>query len=284
MGKVYDALRKAESQRARRVETAADVPGVPGNEWERPIRARDQRKSSFWSRILSRGKAGTETAEQIGAPNKRRISMLQPDSFVAEQFRTLRARLDSLAQDRPIRTITMTSARKGEGKTIAAVNFALVTAMSVGRRVLLVDCDMREPQVHRTLGLRPETGLAEVLTDQASLDDAIIKVDGINLEVLPVRALPPNPSELLASPKMRQVIEELARNYDTVILDSPCTLGVPDAKSVSELTDGLLFVVRADRTPEEEVEAALDVLDRRRILGLVLNDARMASTNAYTTS
>ena len=123
-----------------------------------------------------------------------------------------------------------------------------------------------------------------MLTDQASLDDAIIKVDGINLEVLPVRALPPNPSELLASPKMRQVIEELARNYDTVVLDTPSTLGIPDAKSVSELSDGLLFVVRADKTPEEEVEAALDVLDRRRILGLVLNDARIPSDNGYTKS
>jgi len=279
MGKVYDALRKAEGQRARRVETAA---AVPGHEWERPIRARDQKKRSLWSRLLSRGKPSDQAVGEVGAPNKRRISMLQPDSFVAEQFRMLRARIDSISQERPIRTITMTSARKGEGKTIAAVNFALVTAMSVGRRVLLVDCDMRQPQVHRTLGLRPETGLAEVLTDQAGLEDAIIKVDGINLEVLAVRALPPNPAELLAAPKMRQVIEELARNYDTVVLDSPCTLGIPDAKSVSELTDGLLFVVRANQTPEEDVEAALDVLDRRRILGLVLNDAQMDSNNGYT--
>jgi len=279
MGKVYDALRKAEGQRARRVETAA---AVPGHEWERPIRARDQQKPSLWSRLLSRGKDPEPTSDQVGAPNKRRISMLQPDSFVAEQFRTLRARVDSISQERPVRTITMTSARKGEGKTIAAVNFALVTAMGVGRRVLLVDCDMREPQVHRTLGLRPEKGLAEVLTDQASLDDAIIEVDGINLEVLPVRALPPNPSELLASPKMRQVVDELAQRYDTVVLDSPSVLGIPDAKSVSELTDGLLFVVRADKTPEEEIEAALDVLDRRRVLGLVLNDARVSSDNGYT--
>jgi len=280
MGKVYDALKKAEGQRARRTETAA---AVPGHEWERPLRARDKRKASLWSRFLSRSKV-RDGSGPVGAPNKRRISMLQPDSFVAEQFRTLRARIDSIAQERPVRTVTMTSARKGEGKTIAAVNFALVTAMSVGRRVLLVDCDMREPQVHRTLGLRPETGLAEVLTDQASLDDAIIKVDGINLEVLPVRALPPNPSELLASPKMRQVIEELARDYDTVVIDTPSTLGIPDAKIVSELTDGMLFVVRADKTPEEDVEAALDVLDRRRVLGLVLNDAHISSDNGYTKS
>jgi capsular exopolysaccharide synthesis family protein len=200
---------------------------------------------------------------------------------VAEQFRTLRGRIDAIASERPVRTVAVTSALRGEGKTIAAVNLAVVTAMGVGRRVLLVDCDLREPQVHRTLGLRPETGLAEVLTDQASLEDAVIKVDGINLEVLPVRALPPNPAELLASTRMRQVLEELAGSYDTVVLDLPNALGIPDAKSVSDISDGLLLVVRADSTPEEEVEAALDVLDRRRVLGLVLNDAELPRTEGY---
>ena len=278
MGKVYDALRKAESLRGRREEPAA----VPGHEWERPPTARDHRREPFWRRFVkSSGASAQARTGDVGAPNKRRISMLEPDSFVAEQFRTLRARIDSISTERPVRTISFTSAMKGEGKTISAVNFALVTAMSVGRRVLLVDCDMREPQVHRTLGLRPETGLAEVLTDQASLDDAIIKVDGINLEVLPVRALPPNPSELLASAKMRHVVEELARSYDTVVLDTPSALGIPDAKSLSELVDGLILVVRADKTSEDDLEAALDVLDRRRILGLVLNDARLQGAGGY---
>jgi capsular exopolysaccharide synthesis family protein len=277
MGKVYDALRKAESLRGRREEPTA----VPGQDWQRAETAAALRREPFWRRFV-RPRAGAAPSTDVGATNKRRISMLQPDSFVAEQFRTLRARIDSIATERPIRTISFTSAAKGEGKTISAVNFALVTAMSLGRRVLLVDCDMREPQVHRTLGLHPESGLAEVLTDQASLDDAIIKVDGINLEVLPVRALPPNPSELLASAKMRQVVEELARSYDTVVLDTPSALGIPDAKSLSELVDGLILVVRADKTSEEDIEAALDVLDRRRVLGLVLNDARLQAAGGYT--
>jgi len=278
MGKVYDALRKAESQRSQQQGATATLPG---HEWERPPSARSRRKEPFWDRFLSRWKSEAAEDGDVGAPNKRRIALLQPDSFIAEQFRTLRARIDSIATERPVRTISFTSATKGEGKTVASVNFAVVTAMSVGRRVLLVDCDMREPQVHRTLGLRPETGLAEVLTDQASLDDAIIKVDGINLEVLPIRALAPNPSELLASPKMRQVVEELSRNYDTVVLDMPPALGLSDAKSLSELTDGMILVVRADKTSEEDVESALDVLDRRRILGLVLNDARFSENFGY---
>ena len=143
--------------------------------------------------------------------------------------------------------------------------------MSVGRRVLLVDCDMRRPKVHQVLGLRPEAGLAEVLTKAASLEDAIVKVEGINLEVLAVRGRPSNPSELLSSPNMRELMEEVASRYDRVILDTPAALGVPDAKAVAELSDGVVMVVRADTTAEEDVLTVLEILDRRRVLGLVLN-------------
>ncbi len=151
------------------------------------------------------------------------------------------------------------------------MNLATVTAMSVGRSVLLIDCDLRRPKVHTTLGLQPQVGLAEILLNRATLDDAIMKLDGVNLDVLPVRSVPANPSELLASPEMRKLIEDAASRYDRVILDTPACLGLPDAKSVSELCDGLVMVVRAGVTPEEEVRAALDILDRRRVVGLVLN-------------
>jgi capsular exopolysaccharide synthesis family protein len=159
----------------------------------------------------------------------------------------------------------------GEGKTTAALNLALVTSMSLDRRVLLVDCDLRRPKVHVALGLRPECGLAEVLAGDATLERAVMKVDGTNLDVLPVRGTPSNPSELLGSERMRALVEELAHSYDQVIFDTPPTLAMPDAKTVSELVDGLVFVVRADETPQDDVTAALDILDRRRILGVVLN-------------
>ena len=111
----------------------------------------------------------------------------------------------------------------------------------------------------------------EILLNKATLDEAILKPDGVNLDVLSVRSVPPNPSELLASPEMRQLIEEAASRYDRVILDTPACLGLPDAKTISELCDGLVMVVRAGITAEEEVRAALDIFDRRRVVGLVLN-------------
>jgi capsular exopolysaccharide synthesis family protein len=274
MGKVYDALRRAEAQRSQPAETVAPdpLPPVRGHVVEKlPPRPRP-----FWRRWLSF--SGSSTAvDDASAVNKRRITMLRPDSFVAEQFRTLRARIDSIAAQHPLRTIAFTSALPGEGKSVAAVNLALVSSMSVGRRVLLVDADLRRPRIHATLGVLPENGLAEVLTDRCSLSEAVVKVEGFNLEVLAVRSQPPNPSELLASERMKQLVEEAGRSYDRVIIDVPPTLSLPDAKIVAELADGVVLVVRAGSTSSDDVGAALEVLDRRRVVGVVLNGVEDSS-------
>jgi capsular exopolysaccharide synthesis family protein len=223
----------------------------------------------FWKRWFARSSAAA--AETVSGLNKRRIAILQPESYVAEQFRTLRGRIDALAAQQPLRTIAVTSSVGGEGKTTAAVNLALVSAMSVGRRVLLVDCDLRRPKVHQSLGLRVDAGLGELLEGEAALEEAIIELQGSHLEVLPVRSLPPNPSELLASSRMNELVEQLAQSYDRVILDVPAVLGMPDAKTITDLCDGMIFVVKADSTAAEEVTTALEVVDRRRVLGMVLN-------------
>ncbi len=273
MGKVYDALQRAESERKRRAagtpDAAAEIDWVPTA--AAVPRARRAGRLGRWLARVRRDESGGEA----GAINKRRITLLHPDSFAAEQFRTLRARIDSLATERPIRSIAVTSAVAGEGKTLAAVNLATVSGMGVGRRVLLVDCDLRKPKVAASLRIQPVAGLAEVLLDQAPLERAVHRVEGASLEVLPVRDQPSNPSELLASDRMRKLVEELGRSYDRVIFDTPASLALPDAKIVSDLSDGLVFVVRADCTPQEDVTAALDLLDRRRVLGVVLNGARI---------
>ena len=176
-----------------------------------------------------------------------------------------------ISDQHPIRTITVTSAFPGEGKTTCAINLAIVTGLSLERRVLLVDCDLRRPKVHQSLGLRPESGLAEVLTGASSLDDAIISIEGAELDVLPVRSRPANPSELLGSAKMRALVKEAANRYDRVILDTPAALGLPDSKAVSDLCDGMVLVVRADTTGRTDIQAVLEILDRQRILGMLLN-------------
>ncbi|MEE3332259.1 MAG: CpsD/CapB family tyrosine-protein kinase [Myxococcota bacterium] len=274
MAKVYDAMRRAEEERKRKiggdvgVETAAPS-ALPWD--EAPSDAGDEPEHApFYKRIFKSD--GTQTVrDNANDIRKRQISILQPDSFVAEQFRMLRGRIDSVAAQRPIHSIAVTSANSNEGKSTSSINLAIVTAMSLERKVLLVDCDMRRPQVHTTLGVEPSVGLAEVLLERNTLDEAILTVDGLNLDLLPVCLMPSNPSELLGSVQMRSLLEEVASRYDRVILDTPATLGLPDSKIVSEVCDGLVMVVRANVTPREDVHAALDALDRRRVLGLVLN-------------
>lgn len=279
MGKVYDALQRAEEARSR--TAPGGVAAAPATEWKPSAEIEKARRVPFWKRWFQSTARLRE--EDASSANKRRISLLQPDSFVAEQYRTLRARIESLSAQRPLRTLSVVSALPGEGKTSAAVNLAVVSEMHLDRRVLLVDCDLRQPRIHRALGLTPAAGLAEVLTGQATLDEAIVKVsgpafEGGAMEVLPVHAQPPNPSELLASAKMRALVEELGRRYDFVILDTPAALSLPDAKTMADLTDGSLLVVRADVTPEEDVQTVLDLLDRRRIIGVVLNGSEIDQT------
>lgn len=284
MGKVYDALRRAEEQRTQRIQETTDsaagipapvpasvvAPGaVPAANTGARAPARARKEGSLLASL--RGRSSGAALASASDLNKRRIALLQPESVVAEQFRTLRGRIDSLAATRPICTIAVTSANRGDGKTLAAISLSAVTAMQPGRRVLLIDCDMRDPGVSTSLGLRVEAGLAEVLSGTASIDDAICKADGADLDVLAVRSVPQNPSELLASTAMVDLLAKVSEVYDRVVVDLPPTLGLPDAKGMSELCDGVVFMVRADQTPAGDVETAIEILGRDRIIGLVMN-------------
>lgn len=231
-------------------------------------------KRSFFKR---RGKSTPKPTigADAGDEEKRRITLTQPHSFITEQFRTLRGRLDSLAFQRPLTTIAMTSPNVGDGKSTSSINLSIVSAMAVGKRVLLVDCDMRRPSIATVLGLEPKKGLGEILLRQATLDEAVMRFEDSALDVLCVASQPSNPSELLASQEMRSLMEEVTSRYDRVILDTPVAMGLPDTGIIAELSDGVLLVVRAGSTAQSDIEACLDLLDRRRVLGLVLNGAEI---------
>ena len=269
MAKVYDALRRAEEDRKRLRGDKSNRPAPLGVEPVGPAAEHIDRKPA-WKRG---GEALTPRPDPDGSAelNKRRIALLQPESYIAEQFRALRGRIDAIASQRAITTISITSAFPGEGKTTCAINLAIVTGMSLGRRVLLIDCDLRRPKIHPALGLKPETGLAEVLAGASSIDEAILPAEGMALDVLPVCGRPANPSELLSSSEMSRLVEEVSDRYDRIIIDTPAALGLPDAKAVSDLCDGMVMVVRADVTAQSDLEAVLEILDRQRILGLLIN-------------
>jgi capsular exopolysaccharide synthesis family protein len=273
MAKVYDALRRAEEERRKLSDPAAQA--VARLDWEPEVAPEaaapraPKASRALWFRRLWLKRVTEEGAADF---NKRRISLLQPESYVAEQFRALRGRIDAVeTPERRIRTLAITSALPGEGKTTASINLALVTALSVGRRVLLIDCDLRRPRVHSALGLRPKAGLAEVLNGDVTFEEAVVRAEGADLDVLAVRDRPVNPSELLGSPSMRDLIVAVGKRYDRVILDTPAALGLPDAKAVGDQCDGLVMVVRADKTRQEDVQSVVEILGRSRVIGVVLN-------------
>lgn len=178
----------------------------------------------------------------------------------AEAFRHLRTNLQFVEIDRPLRSLVVTSPLPGEGKSTSACNLAITLAQS-GIRVLLLEGDLRRPKVTDYLGLEGAVGLTSVLIGQASLDDAIQTWGQDDLAVLPSGPLPPNPSELLASTGMREVMEQLEQRYQVVIVDAPPLLPVTDAAILATITSGALFCIRSGRVRRDQVRRALEALE-----------------------
>lgn len=198
----------------------------------------------------------------------------QPRSPVSETYRALRTNLEFSAVDLPLKTILVTSAGPGEGKSTVATNLAGALAQA-GKKVLLIDTDLRRPRVHQYLGLGNRFGLSELFLGQGSLRDVIQVYEGPNntqFDVVTTGAIPPNPGELLSSERMKALLAEAAEIAGIVIIDSAPSL-VADSQAISASADGVIIVVEAGGTHAEPVRAMLETLRRTqtRILGLVLN-------------
>jgi capsular exopolysaccharide synthesis family protein len=193
------------------------------------------------------------------------------DSPISEQYRSLRARIQSIRRSQPIRTLAITSALPGEGKTTTAMNLAASFGLDPERVTCLVDADMRTPSLHRVLPDPPLAGLAELLEGDAKLEEALVQIPDTRLWVLPVRALPAQPSELLASTRMAELFEELETRFEIVLVDSPPVLGLPDATTLMDVCDAGILVVRAGRASQSDLEATLERIDRSKLLGTVFN-------------
>ena len=201
-------------------------------------------------------------------------------SAPSEAFRKLRTNLSFLTVDREGICCAVTSSTAAEGKSTVAANLALAHAHA-GKRVVLVDTDLRRPVVHELFGLRQEVGTTSVLLDRVKLDDALQypDPDGL-LAVLVSGPVPPNPSELLGSRRMAELITELRSRADVVLLDCAPTLPVTDPLVVARFTDGVLVVTRAKATNRMQVQATVDACRKAgvKVLGAVLNGARQSDS------
>lgn len=197
----------------------------------------------------------------------------QSKSLAAEAYRTLRTNLQFSSLDTPLRSLVVTSAVATEGKTTTAANLAVVMAQA-GKRVVLVDGDLRRPSAHRLFDLTNETGLTTALVEDLSALSGSLRESGIqNLRVLTAGPVPPNPQELLGSQRMEDLLHKLEDEADVIVLDTPPTLVVADANVLAARTDGVLVVVNAGRTRRAAVQQAVDGLRQvgAHLVGGVLN-------------
>jgi len=199
------------------------------------------------------------------------------DFFIREAYKTLRTNASfALGDEDGCKVITVTSAQQSEGKSITAVNLAISYAMTE-RKVLLIDCDLRRPKLARLLQMRSEIGLSNIIVKPELLERAIMPTEVQSMDVILSGSIPPNPSELLSSPRMQQLIDTLRGHYDYIFLDSPPVNVVTDAVVLAPKSDGVLFLVRANRSERGSVIHAVDQLSyaKAKILGFVLNGVDM---------
>src|SRR5882724_4542312 len=211
------------------------------------------------------------------------VTQSRPQSQMAESYRALRTSLLLTSLGAPPKVILITSALPQEGKTTTSINTAIVLAQK-GVRVLLIDADLRRPSIHKTLGTGPKTGLSNVLTGNATLQQATVRSSILpGLFILPAGTPPPNPAELLASSNMKDVLAELREQYDHIVVDTPPALSVTDAVVMSTRADAVVLVIRSGQTTKQALRRSRDLLMQvnARVAGVLLNAVDLTSPDYY---
>jgi capsular exopolysaccharide synthesis family protein len=214
--------------------------------------------------------------------------MQEPDSFISEQYRILYTKLNDLSKEKSQKIFAVTSALQNEGKTVTALNLAVVMARDFGKKTLVLEGDFRRPTLPLYLKAELEEGLVDILSSKADIQTTMVPVANTlipfaddNLTVLPAVRKTQNSSSLLSSPRMRDLFDILREQYDFILIDSPPILPLSDMNIFEEVVDGILLVVRAESTPRGAVSKGLEALGTDKLLGIILNDVRQTFSSYY---
>lgn len=241
------------------------------------------RRSSTGRRNSQRARTGSSAREgQERATAESLITSANPKSVASEAYRTLRTNIQFSSLDRPLRTLAVTSAGPGEGKSTIVANLAVVIAQA-GYKCVLVDCDLRKPVQHHIWGLSSRRGLTSVLLGNMPLDQVLHETHVPGLSVLPCGPKPPNPAELLNSQAMEHLMAELQSRADWVIFDTPPVVAVTDAAILGRKVDGCLIVITANSVPRDVALRAKENLlaAKANLLGVVLNRVEFGPGHGY---
>jgi capsular exopolysaccharide synthesis family protein len=206
----------------------------------------------------------------------------EPMSVVAEQYRTIRTNIQFSSADTILKTIMVTSANMSEGKSTTVSNLAVSFAQQ-GKKVLLIDADLRKPSLQYVFILKNSVGLSSVLTWHSQLVDCIHDTHIPNLDIITSGPIPPNPSELLGSNAMKNLLTTLSNSYDLILIDSPPLLPVTDAKVLGGIVDGLVLVLKSGSTEIEDIKKVKAMIDgiSAKVLGTVLNQKKVKLNQEY---
>lgn len=206
----------------------------------------------------------------------------RPKSVISENFRILRTNLQYSSLDKKYKVIVITSSNPGEGKTTISSNLALTLAEE-DKKVVLIDCDLRRPYIHRIFKISNGNGLSQVLLGKKDFNIASTKYKE-NLTILTSGYIPPNPAEMLASDKMSKLLDNLREEFDYIILDTPPVLLVTDSQILSTKADGTILVVKSEKTKKTEVKDSIELLKKvnANIIGTVLNGVNSKENKHYS--
>jgi capsular exopolysaccharide synthesis family protein len=241
------------------------------------IRGRKQRALKAGSNGSKQTTSGLALSKTNGF-NAELLLAMDSRSSVAEAYRVLRTSVLLSSTDKPPKTILITSGQPGEGKTTTAVNTAISLAQ-LGASVLIIDCDLRKPAVHKLLGIDHVLGLSTYLSGRGELDDLIQKLPIPNLSLLTSGRIPPNPAEMISSSRMKEMLALLSERYDHIIIDSPPLLKVTDPVILSTMADGVILVVHGGKSTRDVLRRTRQELSiaGARIFGVVLNNMDVGS-------
>lgn len=221
-----------------------------------------------------------EKEQRLGAPL---ITYYEPKSIISEQYRTLRTNLEFAQVGNQVKSIAITSSMPMEGKSTTSANLAYTMAQT-GRNVLIVDSDLRKPTVHRSFKLNNEQGVTTLLANpELKFNQVVQKSKELGLYFLPSGPMPPNPAELIGSPQMARLMQELSDNFDMVIYDTPPVNSVTDAQIIASRVDGVTLVARQNFARKELVREAKQALEnvKANILGFVINNVPFEEGKGY---
>lgn len=216
-----------------------------------------------------------------GFVDNRLVTIREPYSMIAEQYRVLCTRISQLVQNKSSYTLAITSSVKGEGKSFTSINLAITMAKDFDENVLLIEGDLKNPTIHDYLKRSPGFGLSDVIEGRIEMDAASIKLFEGKLTVLFAGKKIGNPSRLISSPKMEEMLNTARGLYKYIIIDAPPVLPLVDMNIYSNFVDGILLIIQAGKTPKSMVRRALSTIPSEKVIGAVLNDVELNYSKYY---